>query len=144
MSDEKTPAGAAEPTAPNNLSSDDLVEARWDITVIPNDAVSIHYTVSPKSADDAITSVSASFALMENHVVLHNYAGSSTQDLIAPRPGQGATGDMGVDVSVFGDHDKKALVGILAGTVRHGEEVQGFFFSRSFDPSEVDSGSDES
>ena len=135
--------GAPSPdtAAPDNVSSDDHVEARWDVSVLPNDAVSIHYTVSPKDAKNAITSVSTSFVLLKKGMVFHNFAGSTTQELIAPRAGQGASGDCGVDTSVFSKFNAGQLAAILAGTVRIGEgddaETRNFFFQKDFDPDEV-------
>ena len=66
--------------------------------------------------------------------MVHTYAGSTTQELISPRAGQGATGDCGVDASVFPAEPDGELTAILAGTVRKGEETHNFFFERPFDP----------
>ena len=132
--------GAPSPdtAAPDNISSDDFVEARWEVTTIPNESVSIHYTVSPKKPEHAVTSVSTSFVLLKKGVVFHTFAGSSVQELIEPRAGQGAKGDCGVDTSVFSRFNAGRLAAILAGTVRIGEDaLHTFFFMQDFDPDEV-------
>jgi len=115
--------------------TDDLVEAQWQVAVIPNENVSIHYTVKPRNEEDAITSVTGAFVLAKNGVVFNNYAGATAQELMSPRSGQGMTGDVGVDSSVFKDREEGLQpTAILSGTVRHGEEVANFFFKREFDP----------
>ncbi|MEM1205118.1 MAG: hypothetical protein AAGN66_17945 [Acidobacteriota bacterium] len=118
----------------SNLDSDDLVNARWDVAVIPNENVSIHYVVEPKNAEDAVTSVTASLVLEDSGMVTHTYAGATTSELIAPKAGQGATGDVGVDSTVFPSDVEGQLTAVLAGTVRHGEDWHNFFFKRPFDP----------
>ena len=117
-----------------NVDTDDLVRARWDVAVIPNENVSIHYQVSPVNGDDAVTSVTGSFVLKKDHMVQHTYAGSTTSELISPKAGQGATGDVGVDSAVFPAEPDGELYAVLAGTVRHGDAWHNFFFERTFDP----------
>ena len=126
MSDE-TNDGVAAPEP----SSDDFVVANWDVTVLPGENISIHYRVSPKSDEDSVTSVSASVVEMKDGMVMHSFLGSSASDSLAPKPGQGMVGDTGADVSVFHGHEITGeLAAILAGTVRSGESIQNFYFSR--------------
>ncbi len=135
MSDEETATEEhTEGKAPDNTMSDDNVTADWVVTVIPNENVSIHYTVAPKDEKDAITSVTTSLTLQKDHMVVHTFAGSTTRELISPKAGQGATGDSGVDAAVFPAKPEGDLVAVLAGTLRKGEETANFFFSRPFNP----------
>ena len=135
MSDEETATEEhAEDQAPDNSESDGNVTADWQVAVIPNENVSIHYIVAPVDGNDAVTSVSASFVLMKDGLLQHSYAGSSTQELISPKAGQGVTGDCGVDSSVFPAERDGELVAILAGTARKGETTVNYFFEKSFDP----------
>lgn len=116
------------------ISSDDVVQARWSVAVLPGESASIHYAVSPKSQDDAVTSVTASFVLMQDQVVLRNFAGSTTAELISPKDGQGMTGDVGVDASVFPEKHEGELAAVLSGTARHEGQTVNFFFKREFTP----------
>ncbi len=128
MSDEAQEAGSAP-----KPSTDDFVEAAWDVAVIPGENISIHYRVSPKDPKNSITSVSASVVEMRNHMVVHSFFGSTTSDSLAPKEGQGALGDTGADLTVFDDYkgsEGSSLVAILAGTVRTGEDQQNYFFSK--------------
>jgi len=101
MSDEGTATEEhAEGKAPDHTMNDDNVTADWVVAVIPNENVSIHYTVAPKDEKDAITSVTTSFTLQRDQMVVHTFAGSTTQELISPKAGQGATGDCGVDAAI--------------------------------------------
>lgn len=120
---------------PSSLSeADENVTARWSVAVIPNENVSIHYEVSPNNEENAITSVTTSFALMKDHMVQHTFGGSTIHDLINPRAGQGSIGDSGVDSTVFPAKPDGELVAILSGTVRTGETTANFFFQKPFDP----------
>lgn len=140
MSDEEqtTPEPSAAPDpqdAPDSLSqTDGVVNARWSVAVIPNENVSIHYVVSPIGAESAVTSVTTSFALMKDHMVNKTYGGSTAQELVAPKAGQGSIGDSGIDSTVFPAEPDGQLVAILSGTVNDGKEPKNFFFSRPFDP----------
>ncbi len=140
MSEEETmieePGGEApaEAEAPDHAESDDHVIANWTVAVIPNENVSIHYLVTPRNESDAVTSVTTTFALKKDQMVVHTYAGATTQDLISPRAGQGVTGDCGVDASVFPAEVDGDLVAVLAGTVRTGETIANFYFEKPFDP----------
>lgn len=95
MSDETATEEPGEAKAPDHTMSDGNVTADWRVVVLPGENVSIHYTVAPKDAGDAITSVTTSFTLQKNHMVERTYAGSTFQDLISPRAGQGAVGNSG-------------------------------------------------
>ena len=123
-----------EAEAPDTTDSDANVTADWAVAVIPDENVSIHYAVAPKDAENAVTSVTATFVLKKDHMVVHTFAGSTNTDLIAPRAGQGVTGDAGVDASVFPAEPDGELTAILAGTVRTGEETANYFFEKPFDP----------
>ena len=122
-----------EAKAPDNTETDGNVVADFVVSVVPEETVSIHYTVRPADATDAVTSVSTSFALKKNHMVVHTYAGSTTTELIEPKDGQGATGNTGVDTSVFSEDPDGELYAILAGTVRKGDETLNFFFEKPFE-----------
>lgn len=140
MSEEETtieePGGEAPPEAeaPDHSESDGNVTAKWEVAVIPNENVSIHYLVTPDAKEDAVTSVSTTFALKKDHLVVHTYAGATTQDVIDPKAEQGVLGDCGVDAAVFPATPDGDLVAILAGTVRKGEGIANFFFEKPFDP----------
>ena len=119
--------------AASNLESDDLVEARFSVTVMPQESVSAHFQVAPKDEKNAVTSVTVSFVKQHNGMVTHSFGGSTVQELLAPRDGQGAAGDSGVDVAVFaGNDDEGDHFVVLAGTVRTEEGPQNFYFSRQF------------
>ena len=114
--------------------SDGVVNAHWSVAVIPNENVSIHYSVAPVNAEDAVTSVTTSFVLMKDHMVQDTFAGSTTQDLISPKAGQGSVGESGVDSTVFPAEPAGQLAAVLSGTVRQGEDTVNFFFTKDFDP----------
>ena len=122
-------------SAPPAPESDDYVEALWSVAVIPNENVSIHYTVKPKNEENSVTSVTTSYVLRKDGMVHDTFAGSTQTALIDPMAGQGATGDSGVDVSVFPKDPDGELAAILAGTVKTAEGTENFFFSKPFDPS---------
>ncbi len=128
MSDDHTETAAPAPEA------DDNVSAHWGVAVIPGENVSIHYTVTPTNEENAITSVTTSYALKKDGMVMDTYAGSTQSALLEPKPGQGCTGDSGVDSGVFPKEPDGELTAILAGTVRVGEETRNFMFTKPFDP----------
>ncbi|MCP3958941.1 MAG: hypothetical protein GY719_13900 [bacterium] len=132
--EETVPGEPGDGQAPDNSERDGNVNAEWQVVVIPNENVSIHYMVAPADEKDAVTSVTASFVLKKDHMVVHTYAGSTTTELISPKAGQGATGDSGVDSAVFPAEPDGDLYAVLAGTIRKGEETVGYFFERPFDP----------
>ena len=114
--------------------TDGVVNAHWSVAVIPNENVSIHYSVAPVNAEDAVTSVTTSFVLMKDHMIQDTFAGSTMQDLVAPKAGQGSVGDTGVDSTVFPAEPDGQLTAVLSGTARQGENTVNFFFSKDFDP----------
>lgn len=137
------------PEPPADLASDvadEAVEARFDVAVLPDENVSIHYTVWPKDESNAILSVTAAFVLERDGMVVHDFAGATTAELKEPRDGQGATGNVGVDVRVFGgDHPEGKLMALLTGTVRVGEEGDSlsYFFKRPVDLTVFENPADE-
>ena len=123
----------AEAEAPDNTESDGNVTADWQVVVVPHENVSIHYRVSPEDGKDAITSVTTSFVLKRNHMVVHTFAGSTATELIEPKAGQGSSGDCGVDTAVFPAEPDGDLYAVLAGTIRKGEETVNYFFEKPFE-----------
>ena len=133
----------SEETAPEP-STDDNVTARWEVTVLPEENISIHYQVTPKDEKDAVSSVSGSVVEKKDGMVMHSFFGSTASDVLAARPGQGMTGDVGADVSVFHGHEMQGeLFAVLAGTIRQGEQTSTFYFTRPVDLTVVDQGSQE-
>lgn len=134
MSEEHEHATEAEhPAATANNESDDYVTSRFSVAVIPGESVSSHFTVTPKDPKNAVTSVTLSFVQQHEGVVIHSFAGSTVQEAVEPRDGQGAMGDSGVDVAVFNGRDQDGdLFSVLAGTVRTEDGPRSFFFRRPF------------
>ncbi len=133
------------PEATPAPSTDEFVEANWDVAVIPGENISIHYRVLPLSEVNCITSVSASVVEKADGVVMHSFFGCTVSDSLAPKAGQGMVGDTGADISVFHNHHFKdsGLEAILAGTVRTEHGPANFFFSRPVDISEVEQAAEE-
>ncbi|MEM1179332.1 MAG: hypothetical protein AAGM22_13365 [Acidobacteriota bacterium] len=124
---------AATEAAAKSVISDDFVTAKFQLTIIPLENVSAHFAVTPTNDKNAVTSVTVSFVQKDNGMVVHSFAGSTVQEAIAPRGGQGAMGDVGVDVAVFnGRPEDGELYAVLAGTVRTEEGPHNFFFSKEF------------
>ncbi|MEO1084032.1 MAG: hypothetical protein AAFY88_07305 [Acidobacteriota bacterium] len=116
-----------------DVESDDFVNAKFQVTLIPGENVSAHFSVLPKDSAHAVTSVTLSFVQKHEGIVVHSFAGSTVQEAIEPRDGQGAAGDAGVDVAVFnGRPEDGDLFAVLAGTVKTADGPANFFFSRQF------------
>ena len=123
-------------THEGDLVEDEWVRARWQLTVVPDESVSVAFSVWPKNRTDRVTSVNVSFDQVVDGMVKHSFCGASGNGLLESREGQGLTGDLGVDVAVFRRVPAEQLHAILAGTVRRGEETENYYFSRQFNPDE--------
>ncbi|MEM8934705.1 MAG: hypothetical protein AAGE94_26150 [Acidobacteriota bacterium] len=118
-----------EPPAPD---TDGKVDALWSVAVLPGESVSIHYRVTPSDASHSIRSLSTSFAWAVHGMIEHTFAGSTTNETMEPRDGQGAVGDMGVDLTVFSNLPESSgqLEAVLAGVVDTGEGSANFLFTK--------------
>lgn len=114
---------------------DDHVEAKWSVAVLPGESASIHFRVTPRAETSAVRSVTASFVASVHGMVEHTYAGSTMNDTMEPRSGQGLTGDTGVDLVVFEGRvpENARLEAILAGIVVTENGPANFLFTRSFE-----------
>lgn len=120
---------------------DENVEAQWSVAVLPGESASIHFRVTPRADTSAVRSVTASFVASVHGMIEHTYAGSTMNDTMEPRPGQGLTGDTGVDLVVFEGRvpENARLEAILAGVVVTEDGPTNFLFTRSFElPSDDD------
>ena len=127
--------GAPEPKEdPRSALSDAGVDAQIEVAVVPEETVSLHFSLDPSDDKDAITSVSTSFVSIKNGMVEHNYAGSTQQTLVNPTANQGFAGDMGVDAAVFSPKDDEILAAVVAGTIRDADgATRNFYFQKDFD-----------
>ena len=146
MSEENTPEVVQEPSegvdqiaaqeaaAANLVETDGVVEAKWSVAVLPKQNVSIQFRVAPTGEGKAVTSVTASFVEMKDGMVMDAFAGSTANALIDAKDGQGLTGDMGADFSVFSNRGFGQVAAVLAGIVNTDEGPRNFFFWRPIDP----------
>jgi hypothetical protein len=146
MSEETTPEVVQEPSedaaqiaaqetaAANQVESDGVVEARWSVAVLPKRNVSIQFRVAPTGDGKAVTSVTASFVEMKDGIVMDTFAGTTVNALIDAKDGQGLTGDMGADFTVFANRGFGQVAAVLAGIVHTDEGPRNFFFWRPIDP----------
>ena len=118
---------------PPAADSDGNVEANWSVAVVPGEGASIHYRVTPSAETSSIRSVTASFVWAHHGIVKHSFAGSTYNDTMEPRAGQGTVGDMGADLTVFSNppDDEGQVEAILAGMVNTEDGPQNFMFSKS-------------
>lgn len=145
MSEENTPdvqetsedtahLAAQEAAAAKQMETDGVVEARWSVAVVPKQNVSIQFRVAPTGDGKAVTSVTASFVEMKDGMVVDTFAGSTVNALIDAKDGQGLTGDMGADFTVFANRGFGQVAAVLAGIVNTDEGPRNFFFWRPIDP----------
>ncbi len=146
MSEENTPETAQEPTedaaqiaaekaaAENQTENDGFVEAKWAVAVVPKQTVSLHFRVAPTGQGKAVTSVTASLVEMKDGMVMDTFAGATVNALIDAKDGQGLTGDMGADYTVFSNRGFGQVAAVLAGIVNTDDGPRNYFFWRPIDP----------
>lgn len=115
-------------------SCNQRVQADWQVVSAP-DSVGVTFTVTQRSADDSLTSITAAFVVLgEHHEIVKVLGGATVGPTSSGTAGHGLQGSAGISPGCIPEGTEGRLEVVLAGTLTGPSGGCTFLFRKPFSP----------